>query len=150
MARRLTIAAKRNVANPTQTLLVITSNANVRPCIYYLLVGALASPADNALEFLLQRYTAPGTSTAVTPQQTDPADPTPQTTAGQNNTVEPTYTAGAFLLDVPLNQRATQTWVALDENDQFKLPAVANNGAGLQPIHASFTGNVTVTAKVED
>jgi hypothetical protein len=150
MARKYTAVGKRSVANPTQTLIGITSNANVRPCIFYLLFGSLAVPADNALEFILQRFTAAGTSTGVTPTSSDPADPAPQAVVGQNHTVEPTYTSGVVLLDVPMNQRATQTWVALDEEDQFKLPATAANGAGVQPVHTSFTGNVTVTMKFVD
>lgn len=150
MSRRYTAVGKRSVINPTQSLLSLTSNANVRPTIYYLLFGSLAVPLDNALEFLVQRFTAAGTSTGVTPTSTDPADPTPQAVCGQNHTVEPTYTGSQLLLDVPMNQRATQTWVALDEDDEFKLPATAANGAGIQPIHSSFTGNVTVTMKFKD
>jgi hypothetical protein len=150
MARKYTAVGKRAVINPTQTLLGITSNANVRPCIYYLLCGSLAVPVDFALEFLLQRFTAAGTSTGVTPTNSDPADPAPQAVCGQNHSAEPTYTSGQILIDIPMNSRATQTWVALDEEDQFKLPATAANGAGMQPIHTSFTGNATLTMKFED
>lgn len=150
MSRKYTAVGKRSVANPTQTLMSLTSTANVRPCIFYLLFGSLALPADNALEFILQRFTAAGTSTSVTPTSSDPADPAPQSIVGQNHSAEPTYTSAQLLLDVPMNQRATQTWVALDEADEFKLPATASNGAGVQPVHTSFTGNVTATMKFED
>ena len=48
-----------------------------------------------------------------------------------------------------MNQRATQRWVP-SPGREIKLPATASNGVGLQPVHASFTGNVTATMHFED
>lgn len=142
--RPYAISGTRAVASPTQTLLSLISTAAIRPMIFEILFGSAATPADNALEWLLQRFTAAGTSTAVTPQAIDPGDPAATATAGKNHTVEPTYTAGAVLLDIPLNQRSTQRWVASPRGELI-LPPTAANGLGLQPVHASFTGNVTST-----
>lgn len=149
MGRRYSIAGTRAVASPTKTLLGLTSTVAIRPRIADVILGSTATPADNALEFILQRFTAAGTSTAITPQAIDPADPAATATAGQNHTVEPTYTAGAVLLDIAQNQRSTQRWVAAP-GYELVLPATASNGAGLQPVHASFTGNVTATILYEE
>lgn len=142
--RHYSISGSRAVASPTATLLGLTSTTTIRPRIYDILMGSSATPADNALEWLLQRYTAAGTATSVTPHGLDPGDPAASATAGKNHTVEPTYTAGAILLDVAINQRSTQRWVAAPTGE-FVLPATGANGAGLQPVHASFTGNVIGT-----
>lgn len=147
--RNASINGTRAVASPTKTLLALTSNANVRPSIYDIIVGSTATPADNALEFVLQRYTAAGTGTSVTPTPADEDDPATQCTALVNLSAEPTYTSGAVLLDIPLNQRATQRWIAAPGRE-LKMAATAAHGCGLQPIHASFTGNVTATIHFED
>lgn len=149
MSRRYSISGARAVASPTQTLLGLTSTTTIRPKIYDILMGSSATPADNALEWLLQRYTAAGTSTAVTPTALDPGDPAASATAGKNHSAEPTYTAGAILLDTAINQRSTQRWVAAP-GGEIVLPATGANGAGLQPIHASFTGNVIGTLHYEE
>jgi hypothetical protein len=149
VAKRYSIAGTRAVTSPTKTLLGLTATSGVRPRIADIMWGSAATPADNAIEWLLQRYTAAGTSTSVTPTALDPADPTATATAGQNHTVEPTYTSGAVLLDVPMNQRSTQRWVA-SPGYEFVCPATAANGAGWQPVHASFTGNTTSTILFEE
>lgn len=132
--------AEYAVASPSKTMLTLISNANVRPGIFDLYLGSSASPADNALLWQLQRFTAAGTAGAsIAPQALDPADPTAQTTSGQNLTVEPTYTANALLFRVALNQRATHRAI-LDPMAPLTLPATANNGAGLLAANSTFTG----------
>ena len=98
--------------------------------IYDLLVGSEAAAADNPFLYVLQRCTAAGTSTAVVPQAIDPADAATEMDAGENHTVEPTYTAAAILLSVPLNQRATFRWIAT-EGRRLIAPATASNGIGI-------------------
>ena len=129
MARRYSIAAQdTNTAATTQV--GMTSAATIRPKIYDLICGSDATPADNAAEYNLQRHTAAGTSTAFTPVALDPADPTSLAAAGQNHSVEPTYTAAALLLEWAQNQRATFRWVAAP-NSELVLPATAANGASV-------------------
>jgi hypothetical protein len=127
----------------------LTSTAAVRPAVYDVVLGSNATPADNALQWLLQRYTAAGTATAVTPQALDPGDPAATASAGENHTAEPTYTANAILLNISANQRSTQRWVA-SPGGELKLPATAANGIGVQPVHASFTGEVQATMHYEE
>lgn len=112
------------------TMLTLVSAATVRPELYDVVVGSVATPADNAAQYYVQRFTAAGTVTAVTPQALDPADPAALVTAGVNASVEPTYTAGAIMLRVPKNQRATFRWVAR-EGGEIKSPATAANGLGI-------------------
>lgn len=102
-----------------------------RAWIWDVVLGSEAAAADNPFLYILQRVTAAGTRTSVTPQQVDPGDAAAATTAGENHTVEPTYTAGAILLEVPLNQRATMRW-QVDPRDGLVIPATANNGIGIQ------------------
>src|SRR5688572_25270696 len=66
--------------------------------LYDVILGSEASPADNAFKYTVQRCTALGTSTGVTPQALDPADAATESDAGENHTIEPTYTANAVLL----------------------------------------------------
>ena len=99
--------------------------------LYYLVLGSEASPADNAFQYIVQRCTALGTSTAVTPQPLDPADAATESDAGENHTAEPTYTSNAVLLAVGLNQKATFQWRA-PAGDEIVYPATASNGLGIQ------------------
>ena len=142
--RCYSVDGQRAVASPTKTLLGITATTAIRPNVFDMYLGSSATPADNALLWYIQRSTAAGTSTAVTPQALDPADPAATATAGQNHTVEPTYTASAILFHLALNQRATVR-AALDPSAPIVAPATANNGLGLYPVHSSFTSNVDAT-----
>lgn len=111
---------------------------------YDIMFGSEATPADNAFKYTVQRCTALGTSTAVTPQPLDAADAATEADAGENHTIEPTYTAGAVLLAVGLNQRATFRWVA-SPGGELVYPATASNGLGVQTPTASA---VAITSTV--
>jgi hypothetical protein len=149
MGRRYAIDGAQAVASPTDTVLGLTSASTIRPAVYDIIFGSSATPADNALNWLLQRYTAAGTATAVTPQALDSADPAALASAGEDHTAEPTFTANAVLLNVSANQRSTQRWVAAP-GGEILLPATAANGVGLQPVHSSFTGSVEATIHYEE
>lgn len=136
-----TIAA---VASTFKTTATIIAAATVRPKIYDMVMGTSGAPADNSLVWLLQRFTAAGTTTAVTPEPLDPSEPASITTAGSNATVEPTYTAGKNLLQIPLHQKASYRHSA-NEGKEFVLPATAANGAGLQVKSAAYTGVADTT-----
>lgn len=99
--------------------------------IYDMIFGCEGAAADNPFLYVVQRFTAAGTSTAVTPRPLDPADAATEADAGQNHTVEPTYTANQELLDIALNQRATFRWQQ-DPAYGLVYPATASNGIGIQ------------------
>jgi hypothetical protein len=115
---------------------------------YDLMLGSEASPADNAFLYIVQRCTALGTSTAVTPQALDPGDAATEADAGENHTIEPTYTAGAVLLAIALNQRATFRWVA-SPMGELTYPATAANGLGVQTTTASAVA-ISATVHVDE
>lgn len=117
------------------TILGLTADATRprRMKIYDVVVGSDATPADNAAEYVLQRITAAGTATAVTPQALDPGDPASEQDAGEAHSAEPTYTANAIMLQWAQNQRATFRWVAAP-GGEIVIPATAANGIGLQVI----------------
>lgn len=114
--------------------------------VYDMMFGSEATPADAAILWTIRRCSAAGTSTAVTPQNLDPASATTEYDAGENHTVEPTFTAGAVLLNVPLNQRATFRWVAAP-GGELVMPATASNGFGIETDTIS-TGTPVITAQV--
>lgn len=149
MGRRYSIDGAQSVASPTDSVLGLTSTAAIRPAVYDVVFGSSATPADNALNWLMERYTAAGSATAVTPQALDPGDPAATATAGEAHASEPTYTADSVLLNISANQRSTQRWVA-SPGGEIICPATANNGVGLEPVHPSFTGSVEAMMHFEE
>lgn len=131
MARYSAIGADTNTDN-TSILNVYAPAASMRRAkIYDLILGAKATPADQACAYELQRHTtAPSGGSAVTPQPLDSADAACVTLAHSAAASEPTYTAGAYLLRFSLNQRATFRWVA-NPGGELVIPATANNGIGI-------------------
>jgi hypothetical protein len=126
-------------AGTNKTMLGMTSATTIRPELFELDIACGATPADLATIFLVRRYTAAGTSTAVTPLALDPANPAALAAIGNNHTVEPTYSTGS-LYRFALNQRAAFRWVAAPGSG-FKAPATAANGIGLQ---SSSSGGTAV------
>lgn len=91
--------------------------------------GHEGAVADNPFLWLMQRCTTAGTRTSVTPQLLNPADAAVVATAGENHTVEPTYTAGEFVDGIPMNQRGTFQWFPSVDGEPI-IPATASNGIG--------------------
>lgn len=112
--------------------------------VYDIIFGSEASPADNAFQYVVQRITAGGTSTSVTPEPLDPGDAATESDAGENHTIDATYTSGKVGLSISLNQRATFRWVAAP-GGELVYPATASNGWGVKTPTAS---TVAVTATV--
>jgi hypothetical protein len=116
----------------------------------YLTLGSDATPADNAAEYNLQRFTAAGTSTAVTPQPLDPADAATEADAGEAHSIEPTYTANAVMLNFMANQRATFQWYAAP-GYEIVVPATASNGLGVLSVTVGGSAvNVGCTIHFEE
>lgn len=150
MGRHYSISGQAaNTANTT--ILGLTSAATIRPKVYDLILGSDATPADNAAEYNLQRYTTAGTPAgAVTPQLLDPGDPASLATAGQGvYSVEPTYTANAIMLMWAQNQRATFRWVAAP-GGEIILPATAANGVGVRAITVTAAVNTNCCIHFEE
>lgn len=100
---------------------------------FYMVLGSEATPADAAFLWVVQRCTALGTSTAVTPAELIDGDPVSEQLAGQNHSAEPTYTANKVVLTLPWNRRAGQfKWTPLDERKVITTPATSANGIGIK------------------
>jgi hypothetical protein len=100
--------------------------------IFDIVVGSVATPADQATRFQLARTTAVGTEgSGFVPNNLDPAGPAGAYDSGIGHSAEPTYTANKELLNFSLNQRATFRYVC-SPGYEFILAATQNNGAGLK------------------
>ncbi len=145
MARRFTtpgtIAA---VSSAFKTCVVMAGVATSRPKIFSFVLSTLGAAADGVLEWILQRFTVAGTTTAVTPRNIDATDPSVAgAVCGSNATAEPTYTANSSLFDEGINQRATYTWNPWTEGAQLVAPATAASGVGiacLSSVAPAYTG----------
>jgi hypothetical protein len=136
--RRYSVDGEQNVASPADTLLGITGTTAVEPHVYFMSLGCEDTPADASIVWYIQRTTAAGTATAVTPQNLGPSTTASTSSAGENHTAEPTLTANAILWRMALNQRASHT-IVFDPDGALVIPATANNGLALLPNHASST-----------
>jgi len=131
-----------------KTLLTLISTATIRPRLLaavYSQVGAIV--LDSNWQVQGKRFTAAGTTTAVTPTSTDSGDPASTFTAGANATVEPTYTANTTFTDMGINPRNTYRWVAYDPRDEIIKPSTAANGLGflLNALGGAITAQVEAT-----
>ncbi len=120
-----------------------------RAKIFDLMFGSEATPADNALQWQVQRSTTQPTATSLTPTALDPADAAAIDDATENSTADGTKTANAILLSIPLNQRASYRWVAAP-GGELVIPATANNGVHFTtPIQTAAIA-VTATCHFEE
>jgi len=117
----------------------LISAATIRPAIYDLVAGCVATPADGATAFEVVRTTAVGTeASGFTPTALDPANPASLADIGVGvYSVEPTVTANSEILKFSVNQRATFRWVAAP-GGELVAPATASNGLGTRS--SSSTG----------
>lgn len=130
----------------SDTCLNLFRGASKRIFLYDFTLGASGAPADNAILWIVQRTTGLGTEgTGSTPVPLDTADGVSVADAGQDYSAEPTYTSGKELFEQAINQRAAYRWVAAP-GGQIVVPNTTDNGIGWQPSHASYAGNVEVTA----
>lgn len=119
----------------TKTAVTIIASTTVRPALFDLVIGNSATPADQACQMAVKRFTAAGTAgSSPTPAALDPGDVAAVATAGAGHSAEPTY--GTTLLPVSMNQRATFRWVA-SPGYEIKAPATAANGIGVQLVSAT-------------
>lgn len=137
-----TIAAV--TASPGDTALALIASILTRAKIHYLTVSVGGTPvSDNVLQWLIQRFTADGTGTAVTPTLIDSGAPAAQLSAKQGYTAEPTYSTTLF--DVAVHQRSLWQWNSAP-GKEIVIPAASGNGVGITPIHASYGGSAQAIA----
>ena len=120
-----------------------------RGLVYELDFGSEATPADNPYLWQVQRCTTAGTSTSVTPVPINPADAATEADGGTNHTIDPTLTASAMVLTIPLNQRATFRWVA-NPGCELIYPATASNGVAVRTPTAGGLLAITCTLQFQE
>lgn len=149
MGRRYAVAGNATTGSGGKTLASLSSSTTVRPRVYDIILGSDATPADVALKFFVQRCTTQGTTTAFTPVALDSGDPASTTASGITHSSEPGYTSNAIILDIAMNQRSTQRWVAAP-GGEIVCPATSLNGVGVYVVHASATPTVRCTVHFEE
>lgn len=138
----------QTAASKTALTLISTTNGRSR-LIEYTLSNVGSVTVDSQFEVQLKRFTAAGTSTAVTPSSTDPSDPAATLfTAGSNCSVEPTYTAGVVIDDKGVNPRGLYRWTAYAPDAEIIMPATAANGLGFFLNVLGGAASVIVDAKI--
>lgn len=144
-----------SVASGTNKTLINLFNTPTTPTnrgrIYDVIVGSVATPADQAADFLINRSTAVGTEgSGLVPNNLDPAGPAGSYDSGLGVfSAEPTYTAAKQLLAFQLNQRATFRWIA-SPGSELMMAATQNNGAGLQTVSSTSTQAYGATILFEE
>jgi len=137
-------AAGRTAAGTALSILVVSGIATVRPSLHQIIIGSDATPADIATRFIVIRHTAaPTGGTAQTIRPADPGGTSGLCTALQGPMTGPTYEASP-VLEIPLNQRATYTWIA-NPGREIKSPLGTANGIGVQSVSSGGTPNINVT-----
>lgn len=142
---------------------VTQGSALRRGKLYDILIGTNGTPADNFMEFIIQRATlvtsgsawAGSLSSVSSALALDTADPNMGGFSAANSSNEGQVT----LLSVPnpwyegLNQRASYRWVC-NPGSEIVYPAVSSatggNGLVLQARSGSYTGTVTGTIMVSE
>jgi hypothetical protein len=109
--------------------------------IYTLVIGSAATTADANVEYVVQRYSTAGTSTAVTPADVEDTGATAATVAGQTFTAEPTVVTNSILWDNGLNQRATYT-IVWAPGYEWRIGVTNTRQVTLAAKHASATPTV--------
>lgn len=132
-------------AGTNLTLLALESSASVVGRIHQIILGSdSAPPADNATDFKVLRHTTAGTGgTAVAEKPVDPQSPAAACNLRGGTMTEPTYETDALLI-IPLNQRATFTWIA-NPGRELRTAVGTANGIGVRSIASSGTPNYGIT-----
>ncbi len=134
-------SAHRTPAGTNLTILALESSAAVVGRIHQAIIGSDATPADVATRFDFVRHTTAGTGgTAVLEKPVDPQAPAASCNLRGGTMTEPTYEAD-FLEEVPLNQRATFTWIA-NPGRELRTTVGTANGIGLRSVSSGGTPNI--------
>lgn len=108
--------------------------------------GALNTTNDTQVLFDVTRFITTSTfaATAVTPSPLDVPDATTDAFFSNNASAEFASVAvagsGLSMLSIPINQRGTFRWRALDDGDNIIIPATALSGLCVRVLSLSYTG----------
>ena len=137
---RTTCSATQSTTNAP--LLIIATTAVV-PNIYEINSGCVATPANQAVEWVVNRFTATGTlQGAITPSKVNVPAGTAVvavTTAGTGSSALSTFTANDYAHGWAQNQNTAYRWVASSPGRMIGIASSAGVGVGLMPITATAT-----------
>jgi hypothetical protein len=143
---------KQAISTAYKTLIVAKAATATltRALVYDFMVGTNGTPADNYMEFNLERQTADGTATAITPNPLDTTHRAAGTVAAANATAEGTIAAlTSSLFYIGLNQRASYRWVAAP-GSELVIPATNLFGIAFRAQSGAYTGTATAQAYFEE
>lgn len=115
-----------------------------RGWVYDIMVGVDGTPADNVINWIVNRNSTSGTATAHTPAQLDSGDAVALLQCLVNHTIEPTVTDQTGLVQVACNQRASYRWVAAPGGELI-VPATNANGIGIRAKSPAYASTATAS-----
>lgn len=140
------ISTQQNLTTTYKTLVQLTSATGAttlrRAWIYDIMVGTDGTPADNAVNWIVNRNTSVGTATTLQPVPLDAADAAALITGRINHTIEPIITDSNGLVQLGVNQRASYRWVAYP-GGELVVPATDVNGIGVRAKSPAYTSTAT-------
>jgi hypothetical protein len=148
----IAISTQQNLSTAYKTITQIhaTTGATTlrRGWIYDVMVGADGTPADNVINWVVNRNTTAGTATSHAPTPLEGPSPTGDAaallTGLVNHTIEPTVTDVTGLIQVAVNQRASYRWVAAP-GGELVVPAVNVNGIGVRAKSPAYASTATAS-----
>lgn len=144
----IAINSQQNLTTTYKTLTQVhaTTGATTlrRGWVYDISVGIDGTPADNVINWVVNRNSTAGTGTAHTPTPVDSGDAACLLTGTVNFTIEPTVTDQTGLLQIACNQRASYRWVAAP-GGEFIIPATNVNGIGVRAKSPAYASTATAS-----
>lgn len=133
------------ISSSYKTMINLTAQTTglTRALIQEFDVGTLGTPADNVVQWDVNRCSSIGTGTTGTPSPMDNTFRASATVATCNCTAEPT--AGVSMFNLGLNQRASFRWVAAP-GSELVIPATNVNGFGIRALSTAYTGTASASA----
>lgn len=133
--------------SPGETILsLFAAGTTTRGGLYYFSISTRAGTmADQVQTAQLQRTTVQGTEGAgVVPAALDGGAPGAILDAGEDHSVEPTFTAATEMFEQDVHVRNT-VQVQLQPDGHILVPATTANGITMRSFSATYTGGAAVT-----
>lgn len=146
----------QNLSTSYKTILVVTAATGAttlrRGWLYEIEVGAdnVPNATDCPIIWDISSQTAAGTATSITPLSNDPggSDAAALLTYAANATAEGTITANSSIFCLPLNQRASQRWIARDDKSAIIVPAINLRGWAMRAKSTNYASTVVWQAYI--
>lgn len=150
--------SQQNLSSSYKTILLITAATGAttlrRGWIYEFEVGAdnVPNATDCPINYDISAQTAAGTTTSTTANPIDQGggDAAALLTYAANASAEGTITAASSVFYLPLNQRASQRWIARDQSSCIIVAAVNLKGWAMRAKSPNYASTVGITAFVQE